>query len=67
MSYNYKHFDAYVEAGEEAAEFGAFADHLHVGEPAPDVTLTRLDDGQPVRLSERWRQRTVVMEFGSFT
>lgn len=67
MMYNYEHFDAYVASGAEAAEFAAFRDHLHVGEPAPDAILTGLDNGRPERLSDRWRARTVVMEFGSFT
>jgi hypothetical protein len=66
MSYNYEHFDEYVASGIEEKEFAAFSDHMHVGAPAPDAVLTRLD-GQPVRLSERWRHQTVVLEFGSFT
>ncbi len=67
MGYNYEHFDAHVDAGEDEVEFGGFPGHLHVGGAAPDVTLTRLDDGRLIRLSDRWRTRTVVMEFGSFT
>jgi hypothetical protein len=66
VSYNYEHFDAYVAEGGEAAEFAAFPNHRHVGEQAPDAVLTALDGGQE-RLSDRWRTRTVVMEFGSFT
>jgi hypothetical protein len=65
--YNYEHFDTYVEGGAELAEFAAFPNHLHVGAPAPDASLTRLDDRDTVRLSDRWRTRTLVMEFGSFT
>lgn len=67
MSYNYEHFDAYVESGAEAREFAAFPNLLHAGGSAPDATLIRLDDGQPERLSERWRRRPLVIEFGSFT
>ena len=67
MTYNYEHFDDCVADGSEAREFAAFRDHLHAGDPAPDVTLTRLDDGRRERLSERWRRRAVVLEFGSFT
>lgn len=67
MDYNYERFDAHVEAREGGGELGGFADRLHAGENAPDATLLRLDDGESVRLSERWRQRTVVIEFGSFT
>lgn len=67
MDYNYEHFDTYVESGVEAAEFAAFAEHLHAGQPAPDAVLTTLDGEGRVRLSDRWRQRMVVLEFGSFT
>ena len=67
MTYNYEHFDQCVEDGSEAREFAAFRDHLHVGGPAPDAAATRLDDGHREQLSDRWRRRAVVMEFGSFT
>jgi len=65
-SYNYEYFDEYVETGEDAREFGAFPNVLHAGERAPDGELLRLD-GAPVRLSDVWRARGVVLEFGSFT
>ena len=65
-AYNYEHFDAYVESGEDEVEFGAFPDVLHAGERAPDGELAELGGGR-VRLSELWRQRGVVLEFGSFT
>jgi hypothetical protein len=65
-AYNYEHFDAYVESGEDEQEFGAFASAPHAGERAPDGELTVLD-GQRVRLSDLWRARGVVLEFGSFT
>jgi hypothetical protein len=39
---------------------------LHAGERAPDGELT-LVDGERVRFSELWRQRVLVLEFGSFT
>ncbi len=64
--YNYARFDAYVESGEDEREFAAFPNLLHAGERAPDGQLMLLD-GEPVRLSELWRQRGVVLEFGSFT
>jgi hypothetical protein len=64
--YNYKHFDAYVESGVDEREFAAFPNMLHAGERAPDGDLTLLD-GDRVRLSELWRQRWMVLEFGSFT
>ena len=31
MRYNDEHFDAYVEGGDEVAEFSAFPHQLHVG------------------------------------
>lgn len=65
--YNYRRFDEYVEHGGERQEFAAFAGHLHVGDPAPDFEVTRLDDGQRLRIAELWRRQDVVMEFGSFT
>jgi hypothetical protein len=65
-SYNYDHFDAYVESGADEHEFAAFPNMLHPGERAPDGELTILE-GERVRLSELWRQRGLVLEFGSFT
>jgi hypothetical protein len=64
--YNYERFDEHVAAGEDEREFGAFPNSLHAGERAPDGELHRLD-GSTVRLSDGWRQRGVVLEFGSFT
>ncbi len=64
--YNYERFDLYVENGEEEREFAAFPNMLHAGERAPDGELTPLE-GERVRLSDLWRQRGVVLEFGSFT
>jgi len=65
--YNYEHFDAYVESGQDGREFAAFPNMLHAGERAPDGELILLGDGERVRLSELWRQRGLVLEFGSFT
>ena len=64
--YNYERFDLYVEDGQDELEFGAFPNMLHAGERAPDGELTLLD-GERVRLSELWRRRGLVLEFGSFT
>lgn len=61
--YNYADF---VMAREEP-HFAAFRRRLHVGEKAPDGPLLRLGDGNPVRLSDYWREGPVVIEFGSFT
>ncbi len=65
-AYNYEQFDVYVETGEDEGEFGRFPNVLHAGGRAPDGDLTALD-GSHVRLSELWRRRGVVLEFGSFT
>jgi hypothetical protein len=65
-AYNYEHFDLYVESGQDEREFGAFPNMLHAGERAPDGELTRVD-GERARLSELWRERGLVLEFGSFT
>ena len=65
-TYNYPHFDLYVESGENEQEFGAFANALHAGERVPDGEL-RILGGERVRLSDLWRRSGVVLEFGSFT
>ncbi len=39
---------------------------LRVGDQAPDVELARYD-GSPLRLSTLWRERPVVLVFGSCT
>jgi hypothetical protein len=66
-AYNYERFDDYVAHGGEQAEFAAFPNHLHAGDPAPEISGILLDDGERVALSSIWRRRTVVVEFGSFT
>ena len=65
--YNYERFDTYVESGDDMIEFAAFPGHLHAGDLAPDASLTLLDDGTEVRLSDLWADRNLVVEFGSFT
>ena len=64
--YNYARFDAYVESGQDEREFAVFPNMLHAGERAPDGELALLEGGT-VRLSELWRERALVLEFGSFT
>ncbi len=66
-SYNYAHFDDHVAAGGDAADEVAFWQSPRAGERAEDFTLLRLGDGGQVRLSELWRSKPLVMEFGSFT
>jgi hypothetical protein len=46
----------------------ARAGDLHVGDPAPDFSLTKLDKSATVRLSSLTAQgRPVVLIFGSYT
>jgi len=40
---------------------------LHVGDAAPDFTLTKLDKSGTVELSELSKKQPVVMVFGSYT
>jgi hypothetical protein len=66
-SYNYPHFDDHVAGGGEVADEAAFWNSPRAGERADDFTLLRLGDRAEVRLSELWRSKPLVMEFGSFT
>ncbi len=66
-AYNYPRFDEYVAAGGDMADEDAFRASPWAGQRAPDFTLPRLGDGAGVRLSDLWRSRPLVMEFGSFT
>lgn len=50
----------------DAEDWEAFTGHPHVGERAPDATLTALD-GTPVRLADLWREAHLLLEFGSYT
>jgi hypothetical protein len=45
----------------------ARAGTVHVGDPAPDFSLTKLDKSGTVRLSELNKAQPVVMIFGSYT
>jgi len=64
--YNYPHFDNYVANGGDMADEAAFWASPRAGQRAPDFTLPRLG-GPGVRLSDLWRSKPLVMEFGSFT
>lgn len=66
-SYNYAHFDEHIAEGGERAAASAFRDSFRAGERAEDFGLVRLDDGTEVKLSDYWRSKPLVMEFGSFT
>jgi hypothetical protein len=58
--YNYAVFE-----GTES--FLLFRTGLHVGDPAPDGELIELGSGRTVQLSDSWRERDVLIEFGSLT
>lgn len=45
----------------------ARAGQLAVGDPAPDFALQTTDRGRTVKMSEQWRERPVVLIFGSYT
>jgi peroxiredoxin len=51
----------------ETAWMRARAGRLHVGDPAPDFSLLKLDKSERVRLSELNRAQPVVLIFGSYT
>jgi hypothetical protein len=59
-TYNYAEF-----IGDD--DFLAFRTTLPVGSPAPDVRVTVAASGEPMRLSEHWRDDDLVIEFGSLT
>jgi hypothetical protein len=65
--YNYAYFDQHVVSGTDIEDEEAFRGSFRAGDLAEDFTLLRLDDGSPVKLSELWRSKPLVMEFGSFT
>lgn len=61
--YNYEHFPLDME--EES--FAAFRDHLKAGERAPRGTLIDAATGAEVTLQSLWRDKPLMLEFGSIT
>ncbi len=62
--YNYSRF----ELGEdEQRAFADFRGSNHVGDAAPDGELIDALTGETVRLSNLWKRKHLVLEFGSFT
>ncbi len=59
-SYNYTTFEG-------QGDFESFPLGPRVGSSAPDFPAVLLETGQEVRLSDYWRERDVLVEFGSFT
>jgi hypothetical protein len=51
----------------ETAWMRARAGTLHVGDPAPDFSLLKVDKSETVKLSELNKSRPVVLVFGSYT
>jgi len=51
----------------ETAWIHARAGTLHVGDPAPDFSLLKLDKSERVQLSALNQQQPVVLIFGSYT
>jgi hypothetical protein len=64
LSYNYPHF---TMGDEDRAAFAAFQNIARVGSPAPDAELVDAVDERRIRLSALWRERPLVIEFGSLT
>ncbi len=62
-TYNY----AVFPAEDDVEVFARFAEHLKVGQRAPDVELIDLESSQPVRLSSFTTSGLTVVEFGSLT
>jgi hypothetical protein len=65
--YNYAYFDQLVATEGDVADEVEFSRSFHAGEPAEDFSLVRLDDNGQQKLSELWKTKPLVMEFGSFT
>ncbi len=59
-AYNYASFEG-------TDDFLAFRTALPVGSAAPDVAVTLAETGEPARLSDFWRDRDLLVEFGSLT
>ena len=59
-TYNYTVFEG-------QGDFERFQLGPRVGSVAPDFPAVLLETGQAVRLSDYWRERDVLVEFGSFT
>jgi len=51
----------------ETAWMQARGGSLHVGDPAPDFSLLKLDKSERVQLSKLNQRRPVVLVFGSYT
>lgn len=59
-AYNYNVFEG-------QGDYETFPTPWHALSSAPDGSAILLDTGQPVHLSDYWRERDVLIEFGSYT
>ena len=59
-TYNYAVFEG-------QGDYETFPTSFQAGAEAPDFTATLLDTGEQVKLSDYWRERDVLIEFGSYT
>ena len=59
-TYNYALFEG-------QGDYETFPTPLFAGTAAPDASAILLDTGQSVQLSDYWRERDVLIEFGSYT
>lgn len=59
-AYNYNVFKG-------QGDYETFPTPWHALSSAPDGSAILLDTGQPVHLSDYWRERDVLIEFGSYT
>ncbi|MBI3977910.1 MAG: hypothetical protein HY331_06970 [Chloroflexi bacterium] len=59
-TYNYSAFDG-------SDDGSAFRPAPPAGSSAPDFAVTLMESGQSMRLSDCWRDRDVLVEFGSLT
>ena len=59
-TYNYTVFEG-------QGDYETFPTSLYAGTTAPDARAILLDSGQAVQLSDYWRERDVLIEFGSYT
>ncbi len=62
-AYNY----AVFPPDDDVDAFAGFANHLRVGENAPDPVLIKLEHGDEVRLSQVTSRGLTIVEFGSLT
>lgn len=60
ITYNYTTFEG-------QGDFENFPLGPRVGSSAPDINAVLLETGQTVHLSDYWRERDALVEFGSYT